>query len=382
MALRYPFPQKFALTCSAKCHTSKDSGIAADYATWWGSAVDAVTDGKYRKHSQTFNFLGEKVTNLYIQFVQGEEIDLGFVILPKGTKWDFVHVGSVRAESAWIPVKAGQQMGTTGNSGAVLPRPTKANPYAGSHTHINIYLPGSKVPLDPEPIMEKIWQLAHPTVKTNPMTKEIEALQKQLAEQDKKAAAEKAAIVAKAQEQIAAAELEVQVTQDQLAVARQELIEAQSRADALKSFAGRELGIDLPGLLTEFIEEGGAPDRVMGKWETFVDSKIPAEQTRLRSTLKYDIFVMIGYFVSMPTVGTWLLSSGFAQRVVDILTPFRIWIFQPFANISAVGVTATTLLILSVLFKLLLTKYDKNKDGKLDIEDTEVFKDFIVVRPE
>lgn len=137
-----------------------------------------------------------------------------------------------------------------------------------------------------------------------------------------------------------------------------------SLTNVYRDFFGDESGFD--DLAVDIIQETTHGSNVLQRWANFIDQKVKSKT--LQSILKYDIFVLIGWFLSLPTIGLLLTNSGISDTISQLLSPA--FTIPPLTITSlAVGVTA-------VLFKLLVTRYDTNKDGRLDFTDTIVLKGY------
>lgn len=120
---------------------------------------------------------------------------------------------------------------------------------------------------------------------------------------------------------------------------------------------------DASDFFVEVVEETVRGLGLMNWWYQFVQSKVKSE--KLRSILLYDIFTVLGWLCSLPTVGVWLTQSGIASEISRLTT---------IPELTIIGLaTGTT----AAIFKLLVTRYDTNKDGKLDLSDTLVLKDYV-----
>lgn len=109
-----------------------------------------------------------------------------------------------------------------------------------------------------------------------------------------------------------------------------------------------EFGL-VSNVATTIVEETVAGSGLLTKYSNFIDNHFKSKT--LRSLLKFDIFVLIGSALS----GVSLIAL--------------------FPNIDGRILTVGTI-ALGVIIKMLTTRYDSNKDGKLDINDTEVLKEF------
>jgi hypothetical protein len=125
---------------------------------------------------------------------------------------------------------------------------------------------------------------------------------------------------------------------------------------------GDEFGLgDLTSAIVEQTVEGTG---LLQRWADFIDKNVKSKI--FQSILKYDVFVLIGALLSTPTVGFWLAHSGISDRISELLSPAF--------TISPLTITGLAVGVAAVLFKLLVTRYDTNKDGKLDLKDTIVLQ--------
>jgi len=118
----------------------------------------------------------------------------------------------------------------------------------------------------------------------------------------------------------------------------------------LKTVAQNAFKLDLgvnTELVTTIAEESVNVDGFLTKYANFIDSRVKSQT--LRSILKYDLFVYVG-----TVLGTVSLVLLFPKAPSELIT---------------IGA-----LLQGIVYKLLLTRYDTNKDGKLDKSDFQVIK--------
>lgn len=125
------------------------------------------------------------------------------------------------------------------------------------------------------------------------------------------------------------------------------LLDARSELKRIQDSKAISLGIDIDDLSVDIIKESTADLGLMGKYGAFIDKHV--KSNRLRSILKYDIFVLLG----------------------SILGTITIAVLLPNVNGAALAILTA---IQGIAYKLLVTNYDRNKDGKLDIQDTQVLQ--------
>lgn len=136
--------------------------------------------------------------------------------------------------------------------------------------------------------------------------------------------------------------------------------EAEKRVEAIAIEAKNKYAIELKQVETHAIDVGTkiAEESVdfqgpLNRWAEFIDNHFQSKT--LRSLLKYDIFVYIGTIlggISLP-----LLLPQADQRLLLIPT-----------------------IVIGIVGKLLVTRYDTNKDGILDMTDTQVLQAFVSVK--
>jgi hypothetical protein len=126
------------------------------------------------------------------------------------------------------------------------------------------------------------------------------------------------------------------------------------------------------GIITEvaadIINETIKGSGLLSKWNNFVELHFKSDI--LQSILKYDIFVILGWLLSLPTIGVILQNSEMPQKVVNFFNPLFGYSLTP--QLFVAGVIG----IMGIAVKLLLTRYDTNLDGKLNIEDTQILKNY------
>jgi len=125
----------------------------------------------------------------------------------------------------------------------------------------------------------------------------------------------------------------------------------------------------ITNVTTEIIKETLQGTGLLTKWDNWIQLNI--KSATLRSILKYDVFVVLGWFLSLPTIGLWFLNSGTAQKVANLISPISNSLGY---NITAPSITALLVGSLGIVVKLLLTNYDTNKDGKFNLKDTQVLQ--------
>ncbi len=127
----------------------------------------------------------------------------------------------------------------------------------------------------------------------------------------------------------------------------------------------------ITNVTTEVIKETLQGSGLLTKWNNWIQVNIKSKT--LQSILKYDIFVVLGWFLSLPTIGVWFLNSGMALKVANIINPIAKSLGY---NITATSITALLVGSLGIVVKLLITNYDTNKDGKFNLNDTKVLQNF------
>ena len=113
-------------------HQGTDLTLGLDPKQAYGSELIAMTDGKVVK-VQYDTPLSRKGNGITIQtplrIYNGEEYQ---------SYWLFWHCSKI-VKAVGNEVKKGEIVAYLGNSGAVFPSPTPAEPYAGTHCHIQIW---------------------------------------------------------------------------------------------------------------------------------------------------------------------------------------------------------------------------------------------------
>lgn len=119
-------------------------------------------------------------------------------------------------------------------------------------------------------------------------------------------------------------------------------------------------------LVKDILEESGVLTKLIKKWESWIDwlaaKNIPIISTVLQtksvqSLLKYDLFVFVGAMLL-----TWVASvTGALNMPPDIVAMI---------TVGALGIK-----------QYLTLGYDANKDGKLDIQDTQMLKQYLPEKP-
>lgn len=344
--MRYPFTAVRGVSSTFADHL-KEPGRAGvpgtDYLTIWKTDKGvALCDGAFRE------WLDGNGTK-YCSFFSGVPMSIAGINLPVGTRWDFLHCDTVYApNSAELkPVKEGEAMFLCGNTGYVLPKPTPERPWAGSHTHVSIRPHWQQKDwIDPQPIMDALAQIKPQSapVETTPtpvVDQKVEEIVKQRDEAlEREKQATKDLEAAKAEVATKTADFEAKIADLSQQVYDLTTIDTPTgyvSEDALASIA--EETVDVDGLL--------------GRWGKFVDDHVKSQT--LKSILKYDIFVVVG-----STVGT--------VAAVGVAPVAKQYLGIDVSPDLAVGIGV----VLGVVGKLLLTRYDRNKDGKLDEQDFTV----------
>lgn len=114
-----------------------------DYATPFGTPIQACDNGEVNRSGSTTgngNFCE-------ISHSWGKSL--------------YCHLKATPCVKIGDKIKRGQVIGFAGNTGAVIPQPTKENPLAGTHLHFSISITGVLNPdyknyLDPTPFFEKV----------------------------------------------------------------------------------------------------------------------------------------------------------------------------------------------------------------------------------
>ena len=148
--LLYPFDKGldvYVMTSSYADHLADTANgrhtfPGTDYAVWHGSPIVAPFSGNANVYKESAA-LG---------------IDLVFVFNIGNTEYrfDFAH-GSHNDYGSPTNVIKGTRIGLSGNSGFVIPKPTKSNPFAGTHVHVSLRINGKFV--DPHPWLKAMWEL-------------------------------------------------------------------------------------------------------------------------------------------------------------------------------------------------------------------------------
>lgn len=125
------FGENPELYSRAVCHKDgdKDYCLAGhngiDIVSPWGTPIYAVEDGLAVKVKDSAEGYGKHVR--VINFTEGHE-------------WSYAHLARIDVKENQ-QIKAGEQIGTMGNTGFVISGSTpywKANPYAGTHLHLTL----------------------------------------------------------------------------------------------------------------------------------------------------------------------------------------------------------------------------------------------------
>jgi len=140
--------------------------------------------------------------------------------------------------------------------------------------------------------------------------------------------------------------------EEEIANLEAELAAAKAKRDLLELSASEEDLLEhYEDLTSTIVEESVEVDGLLNKYGAFIDKHIKSKT--LRSVLKYELFVVLGMVLSAPTLGVFLVSRGVSEQLAT-------------GAVFGAG----------VIVKLLLTRYDKNEDGKLDLQDTQFIKGF------
>lgn len=110
--------------------------------------------------------------------------------------------------------------------------------------------------------------------------------------------------------------------------------------------------VNVGGVIVAIVEETSLVDKLLKKWKAFVSSKFGRSQI-LDSLFSYDIFVILG-----------------SEAVAQIFLNFILGLNLPAGLGATIGTGAT------IVKQLLTNRFDSNKDGKLDITDTMVLKNY------
>lgn len=148
MSIRLPFEGKYKITQNFGENPSyyEKAGFAGhfgiDYATPYGTPIRACDDGEVNRAGSTTG--------------NGNFCELSH----SWGKSLYCHLKATPCVKIGEKVTRGQVIGYAGNTGAVLPAPTKENPLAGTHLHFSISVTGVLNPnyknyLDPTPFFEK-----------------------------------------------------------------------------------------------------------------------------------------------------------------------------------------------------------------------------------
>lgn len=233
-------------------------------------------------------------------------------------KWVLVHLS--RVVGAARNVKQGELIGYTGNTGRTT----------GAHTHISLRKPWNGQWFDCES------DLASYPLKTS-LQNPIESTVTSQAIQDAQN---------KQRELQAALEQQKQAYDLKLAEIERQKAEI-DQLEAIVSFKVSD-SADLPAqIVTETVDVDG----LFSRWGGFVDQYVKSQT--LRSILKYDMFVYIG------AVFSYVLAIG--------VSPY---LLQQGLEVSN-GAATLISLVLGIAIKILLTRYDTNKDGQLTKADFE-----------
>jgi len=334
--MKNPFNKQYGVSSSFAAHLRRNPPSnfpGTDYLTPYGSPIYAPEDGWMQQEAKN-SFIGANVASLHNKVNK--------------RKWFFVHLKSI--VSPGRNVREGQLIGYAGNTGYVIPAPTPSNPYAGTHTHVSLKASindngtGGKL-IDVEPVLNSITTNNTPTPAKN---EAIDAMKTQISKLEARL---------KQEREQAANDLQSTITEKEkeLVDSAEQLAQLQHEIDELKSYGKNELNINYADLATSIVEETQIADGLLNKWATFIDSKIPESWTVLRSLLKYDIFVMIG------------LGAGYLVTDTLILQTYGVS-----TEVAAVIVAGA-----GIVFKIFVTQYDTNKDGRLTLDDTQILKEYI-----
>lgn len=324
-------------------HSSHDG---VDWAMPIGTNILAAQSGIVRIVTR------DKYGGLYI-YVEGDD----------GRGYMYLHISKslVRVGQR---IKKGQHIAESGNTGYVLPKPTKQNPTAGAHLHFEIHAKYNNWKSSINPIGLIKWaERLQPKPKPSPAPKKdpkddvIAGLKKELAN---------------AQNSIEEIESKYQANIQHL---NQQLVSLkESKLDQEKSYLEQEESLfekitELENELAEITDlpiesidiESLASDAITDeyddeitslqqRWKKFVDSKF--ESKMLRSIFSYDIFVAVGIGLSYLTL-----------EIPELGIP----------NYIQIGLSITV----GILYKLLVTRYDSNNNQILDKSDFQVIDKYI-----
>lgn len=155
----YPFDSKYQVTSTYQEHLrDKANGrhlfAGTDYAVYYGHIIKAPYDGKLSV--RTDGGLGKRAIFRYT--ING----ILFV-------WHFGHCSALGKSGS---KSKGQMVGKSGNTGFTIPRPTKANPYAGTHVHVTLKIDGQIV--DPKPWLDAMWLQRQGKLEVKPTYDELQ----------------------------------------------------------------------------------------------------------------------------------------------------------------------------------------------------------------
>jgi hypothetical protein len=246
-------------------------------------------------------------------------------------------------------IKKGDLICTSGNSGV------KANGKPNDpHTHFDVFVDaqcddagnitreGRRV--DPKAYTTNTALIQVTQTPLPPMSKELEAALKKNSDLEKQLDVERIIAEKRLRDEVdkKQAEINTKVT---------EIEKLESEVAELKKFGQAHLNIDFSTLLGEIANEQGF--NLKTKWGEFVKRTVKSKIAR--KLLQSDLFVVLGMYI--PTAIA-ILS--------EIETRYKL-----LASLLIIFIE-----ILRTSHRSLLKQYDKNKDGKLDIDDTEVLSGY------
>lgn len=151
-------------------------------------------------------------------------------------------------------------------------------------------------------------------------------------------------------------------SQADIAAAQTRINELQKQIDARKEIKLSIAGLDVNELGLHILNLAIEQKGIKAKWHAFVDRIFPSEgglDTFLRGVLKFDIAWIIYFIVT---------------GLVSVLTVFQAYLSDE--QKILIVILSAILGFLGTVVKYLTTNVDKNKDGKIDLMDTEFLKDF------
>jgi hypothetical protein len=249
--------------------------------------------------------------------------------------WGLSHVAKAAGMSDWSSPSSWQRIFemNKGHRGANSWQELNARMGAGDVLNVN-----AQAQVKPAVVVDpKIKELESKINELN--SKHQEELRK--AEELKKAEIEKIA-----QEKITEVNIineDIQELEKNLEEKKQQILNLQNEVKEYETISNFNIGhkeqIDI---LENVVEETIEVDGILNRWGSFVDRTFKSKT--LRSILKYDVFVLIGFTI-----------------------PYAVLHLSEITNDT--GIITAVSILLGVVSKLLTTRYDRNKDGKLDKSD-------------